>query len=151
MTNTIKQKGVWDYIADLVQRISRLETGGKPMVEQSDSAKGSFPISANSRNDNIAVTLSWEDSTIEVPPKADPQFTIYVDNDANPNYEWPFGSSLSSGQKKLVFDWFLNRRYMVSNPGSTRVTIIMENQDSSPHTYYFYINWTYLVGSSGSR
>lgn len=150
MSNTAGFKKLEDYIASINRRLNKLETGAKPMVGTSDVGTFSATLGANAALNDVAITLSWDDTDIIANPKGDPIFSIYVDTDNTASFEWPFGSSLTSGQRNLRFQYFRNLAYIQNNPNSTRTTMRLQNLDSSSHTYYVYVMWNYITGGSGS-
>jgi len=150
MSTTIEEKEIWDYIGALKQRIDRLETGGKPMIGRSGIGGALIELDPSEEIGSIAATLSWNETDVVVTPNGIPYFAIFVDNDNDPAYLWPSGVSLSSGQKNLEFDWFLDADDFDSNGNRTRVRVRMKNNDGSAHDYYFYVIWTYMKGGSGS-
>lgn len=146
----IEQQTIDTVIASILRRLSKLETGGKPLVGRSGVAGALVSLNAGVEIMSIAATLSWTDPDVTAIPKGNPYFAIYVDNDGDSAYLWPSGASLSSGQKKLEFDWFLDADDFDSNSNRTRVRVRLKNTDSGSHNYYFYVIWAYIQGGSGS-
>lgn len=71
-----------------------------------------------------------------------PQIDIYVDNDLDLDYLWPFGASLSSGQQAL---------FPIVTPSLTSYensvaawSIVLNNRDAVDHTYYVYTKCGYF-------
>lgn len=150
MSDTVKLKTLSDYIAGLKKRIDRLESGGKPLAGLSPSATASFTLAGGVSANDIAVTLAWTNADVITNPKGDPNFTIYVDTDNDAAHEWPFGSSLTSGQRNMRFDWFRSWRYLLDNPAKNRAILRISNLDGSSHDYYLHVNWIVLKGGSGA-
>lgn len=138
-----------DIIAGLARRISKLETGGKPVTGLSAQSFVSVPLTAGNEV-TLAATLAWNDTSVPVNPNGIPYLAVYVDNDENPAYLWPAGSSMSAGQKNMTFDWFLNYEDLDNNSNRSQVYVRIKNNDSGSHTYYLHIQWVYTNASSGS-
>jgi hypothetical protein len=150
MSLPIQRKQLEDIIINMERRLARLETGGRPMAGLSGDATGTFALAGNTAQDNIAITLAWDDPDIQAQPKGDPYITIYVDTDNDSAYEWPYGASLSAGQKNMEIEMFKNWLYLKNNPNQSRVSMRIANRDSGSHTYYLHVAWVYLKGASGS-
>lgn len=146
----INNRTLNDYLNDLTNRISRLETGGRPISAISDLAWADIPLTAGADITGLAATLSWSNPNILVNPSGIPYISIYVDTDDDPAYLWPSGVSLSAGQKNLQFDWFMSLYDLQNDTNESRVRIYLKNNDSNSHTYYFYLRWLYVAGGSGS-
>lgn len=138
-------------------------TGGKiNFIEQTTFGSASFTISAGTYH-TVNVTLSlWPEDLPTVartatnmiqPDKAIawPYFKIYIDTDANSNYMWASGSSLSDAQKKIQIS-VLNKSepsvYSGSSLYSAETSVLMYNGDASDHTIYFNINYKYIITES---
>lgn len=146
----VEIKNTDDYIVELSKRIDRLEAGGKPMASLSPVGSVTVSLGANGFEDDLAATLSWSNPDVLAIPKGIPAFSIYVDQDANEDYAYPYGNSLSTGQKNLEFTHFINANFISGNQNKTRVTFSLRNRDGSSHTYYVYVRWVYLAGGSGA-
>lgn len=150
MSTTLKQKDIWDYIADLSQRVNRLETGGKPIVGLSDPANVSLSADANEIFTNITSTLTWVDTDVNTNPGAVPYFALFIDEDNDPTHIWPSGSGLTAEERLIEVRWFMDLAYLSNNPNQNRVRYVLWNTDSIAHTLHFYTGWTYVKGGSGS-
>lgn len=146
----INQDKYEDTIIQILRRIKRLETGAKPAVGISGrGSTGALVVGAGADLTGLAVTLSWVDTNVLVNPGAMAYVEVYVDNDNNPAYQWPSGVSLSSGQKNLQFDQFMDGAFLASDPNKSRWRAYLKNLDSGSHTYYIYITFVYNTGGSG--
>lgn len=152
MSDVVGRKTLEDYIAILKRKIDRLEAGGKPMVGISPvSSTGEIILAAGADIGGIAATLSWANANVLTNPKATPHVAIYIDNDEDNDYLWPSGVGLSSGQRNLQADVFMDLLDLVNNPERTRARLYLRNKDSSQHSYFVYIAFTYMTGGSGSE
>jgi hypothetical protein len=150
MSNVVEVKSIKDYLVDIHRRISRLETGAKPIMGIAERAStGAINLSAGADITGLSATLSWTDSGSVAVVGAVPYLSIFVDNDLDPAYMWPSGVSLSSGQKNLTVVGFMDDTYLNSNPNSARYRLYLKNNDSGAHNYYAYINFTYVTGGGG--
>lgn len=151
MSNTqlIEKKQIDDYISDISQRLDRLETGGKPITGVSGLATGTFTLAAGEDID-LGAQLEWSNPDITAQPHGVPYLGVYVDTNNDDDFIWPYGSSLSSGQKNVTIIEFMNLFHLKDNPNKSRVLWYFKNNDSSSHTYYIEAQWTYSTGSSGS-
>lgn len=143
----IEKKTIEEYIAQLSQRVDRLETGGKPMTGTSPTATGSIVLPAGGQV-SLNVTLQWSNSDVQQALVGAPHLAIYVDNDNQGPYSYGVGSAVDY-TKHFVF-YHLNNTQLVNNLYTTRVIIFVENQDSVDHEYFFYITWNFVTGASGS-
>lgn len=150
MSSTVERKKLEDIVVDLMKRLRRLETGGKPLAGNSNPAQGTIPLSAGGDITGVSATLAWVNANVQAVLGAVPYFKIYVDNNNNDSYLWPSGVSLSAGQRNLTLVPFLDLDHLQDSPYQARFRLYMKNNDGSAHTYYLTVGWTYSTGGSGS-
>lgn len=71
-----------------------------------------------------------------------PLMDIYVDNYNDPNYLFPNGGGMTSGQQSVTFSHYANNTNVAS--GKLSFVITGRNNDSSAHTYYFKLKVGYI-------
>lgn len=76
-----------------------------------------------------------------------PAIDVYVDTDNDATYLYPIGTALTAAQKALTIDAKLDLTPADSSVAT--VTVSGRNYDSSSHTYYIHIKFTYF-GSKAS-
>ncbi len=70
-------------------------------------------------------------------------FSVRVDVD-DIDHNWPNGASLTSAQRKLRVNYFSNMddiEHLSDDKAQSNLTIVLQNRDSSSHTYYVSYAW----------
>lgn len=148
MSTTLKQKNVWDYIADLNQRVNRLETGGKPIVESNSGGVTPFTLPAGATA-TVTTTISWADANITAKMMANYYQSFYIGTDNSSAHYWPEGGSIDSSKHHI--SWFYD--FVNTNNEDFKETVIktrVENKDSGSHDYYLRNGYVFIGGQSGS-
>lgn len=75
--------------------------------------------------------------------------SVYVDTDANSNYLWPTGTSLTTSQKQLTMTTLNNiiGSTDVPNelePDQVRYGCRLVNNSADTHTYYVYVRFLFI-------
>lgn len=131
-------------LADLGANVTSTALVSFTLAATSTSAQ-SVAIISNGQSTNAPYYVTTQQPVASISALA-AQADIYVDNDNNANYLWPMGTLLSSGQLAL---------FTSVTPASARYTntvgtyiIVINNRDSSPHTYYIHTRAGYLPGAA---
>ena len=147
MSDTISKLSIEDHIAALYQRVSRLETGGRPAVGISQEGSGSFTLNAG-ESALIDIDLSWTNANIEQNPHGTLYHSIFIDADNESDNFWQVGSNVDEDDHVIWWrnDWV---RLVNNDFKTTESQIYIKNNDGSSHTYYLYVRFVYNSGVSG--
>jgi hypothetical protein len=128
-------------IKDIQRRLHNLETVKQPLggdvVQVATSNVASTTLTVDSgeiETFSIDVSLDTPKNTLY-----NVFFSVYVDTNNNANYLYPYGSSLSAGQKALIFTHWDDQRYANMTTGARRYAVEFINYDSVTHIYYVYV------------
>lgn len=129
-------------IVELERRVRKLETVKQPLGGDIVQIAGSNVASTGQISLNAGQAIYF---TVTVTPDVQRltlynlAISLYVDTDANVNYLWSSGNSLSSGQLKVNLTWNLDYASSSDATGERKYMVTLKNEDTAAHNYYLYI------------